>query len=318
MTKSTRRGFTLVELLVVISIIATLIGLLLPAVQSAREAGRRNTCMNNVAQLGKATLSYESQQQSIPGWRNKSPNPQNNLPLVAVAVGTPSWPIMLLPNLERRDAYRIYETSPAANLQAVGGVGPYLSVFICPTSPPDDNARPFLAYVGNIGTSAIASSASIAPAQLKADGVMLDATQLKSNLDVISGGDGTATTLLFAEKDGPRVSPQGFWDVLPVTPYPLPSTYPGFGISATTPPTPPSSDGRAVNSTTDTTFLLPSSAHSGGVVVGFCDSHTKFLADTIAPGVYAQLVTPNSQSGLGSPAAMTWIGGNLVLNEGSY
>ena len=314
MTRSIRRGFTLVELLVVIAIIATLIGLLLPAVQSVREAGRRNTCMNNVAQLGKATLSYESQQQSIPGWRNKSPNPQNNPPVVPAAVGTPSWPIMLLPNLERRDAYKIYETSPAANLQVVGGVGPYLGIFICPTSPPDDNARPFLAYAGNIGTSALGASASITPAQLKADGVMLDATQMKSNLDVISGGDGTATTLLFAEKDGPRVAPQGFWDVLPVAPYPLPSAYPGFGISATTAPT----DGRALNSITDTTFLLPSSAHPGGVVVGFCDSHTRFLADTIAPGVYAQLLTPNSQGGLGSPAAMAWIGGNLVLNEGSY
>lgn len=316
MTKSTRRGFTLIELLVVISIIATLIGLLLPAVQSAREAGRRNTCVNNVAQLGKATLAHENRQQSIPGWRNKSPNPQNNPPTVATAVATPSWPIMLLPDLERRDAYKIYETSLAAGLQVAGGVGPYLSVFICPTSPPDDNARPFLAYVGNIGTSAIAG---ITPAQLRLDGVMLDATQLKSNLDIISGGDGTATTLLFAEKDGPpRISPQGYWDVLPVTPYPLPSTYPGFGIPTATPPPTPPSDGRVVNSLTDTTRLLPSSAHTGGVVVGFCDSHTKFLADTIALGVYAQLLTPNSQSGLGSPAAMAWIGGNLVLNEGSY
>ena len=75
-TRSKKRGFTLVELLVVIAIIGVLVALLLPAIQAARESARRIQCQNNLKQVGLAVLNYHSARQQFPTAGN---NAQLNL-----------------------------------------------------------------------------------------------------------------------------------------------------------------------------------------------------------------------------------------------
>jgi prepilin-type N-terminal cleavage/methylation domain-containing protein len=98
-------GFTLVELLVVIAIIGVLIGLLLPAVQAARESSRRTTCTNKIKQLSLAALNYESVNGALPPtvWDN-SPLGNGDIAASSNSPGLP-WSCLLLPFMEGTDIY---------------------------------------------------------------------------------------------------------------------------------------------------------------------------------------------------------------------
>jgi prepilin-type N-terminal cleavage/methylation domain-containing protein/prepilin-type processing-associated H-X9-DG protein len=130
-SRQSNRGFTLVELLVVIAIIGILIGLLLPAVQMAREAARRSTCSNNLKQISLAVLNFE--------------NTNSKLPLATSALplsGTNNWVPAVLPYIEQQALLSNYNLAKdwwvTPNRELV--IKP-LQVMNCPSTPDQERIQ---------------------------------------------------------------------------------------------------------------------------------------------------------------------------------
>ncbi len=126
-----RSAFTLVELLVVIGIIAILMGLLLPAVQMARDAARRTSCQNKQRQLGLAVLNYESARGFYPvGYHNATTTLQYS-----------TWLLRITPYLEQQNVYDQAQAdyrmnpNPFIDTSLHRGFSHTLSDLICPSFP---------------------------------------------------------------------------------------------------------------------------------------------------------------------------------------
>ena len=106
-------GFTMIELLLVVGIIAVLISLLLPAVQSARENARRVQCSKNLMQIGVALANYASTHKVFPPGVVNEKGPISNFP-VGYHFG---WAVQILPYLEQTPVYREFDFSQSVYAQ---------------------------------------------------------------------------------------------------------------------------------------------------------------------------------------------------------
>ena len=206
MSANSRRGFTLIELLVVIAIISVLIALLLPAVQSAREAARRAQCTNNLKQIGLALHNYLSTNNTFP---------MGGTPQVDARSTPPQGPFewmgyssfaMMLPYLEQNVVYNtcnmlVCPDTGHGFAQAPNGTAysTKLNAFLCP-SDPYSGIQNLCNYAGSFGTTTympdLQTSGTSPPSPNK------DTTGLFTiwkSYTIQSVTDGTSSTMAFAE-----------------------------------------------------------------------------------------------------------------------
>jgi prepilin-type N-terminal cleavage/methylation domain-containing protein/prepilin-type processing-associated H-X9-DG protein len=217
-------GFTLVELLVTVSIVAVLVGLTLPAVQSAREAGRRVHCWSNLHQIGLALRGYHDAFGSLPPGRIKAYDPRYSgpQPPCTFSIVDKSFEIFALGFMEQFSAYNAVNQSLAivsGENSTVHGIS--VAAFACPSDPgsgvlrvlgprvltsygvPDPAVMVFTSYAGNIGSLPVLAQplprngCSVSAALFaQCNGVFNDLSPIR--LSAVT--DGLSSTIFVAEK----------------------------------------------------------------------------------------------------------------------
>ncbi len=282
---SRRSAFTLIELLVVMAIIATLIGLLLPAVQKVREAANRTECKNNLKNIALACVNHEANLKILPTGGVVSSQITGAVSRVN-STGQPvagknqpwSWAYQILPYVEQDNLYNLPLASNAVILRSP------VKLFSCPSrrlstvAPLAGSGDQFLIdYAANGGWSAPAASATelttglMAPTGVAVSGNLVTYTPITVSLGRIKNG--SSNTVLIGEKlvsiqgagggqdDGDKIS--GFF---------------GYGYQSVRfaavggTPFPPRADAQAVVSTNNFGF---GSSHTGAMNVAFADGSVR-------------------------------------------
>lgn len=295
-----RTGFTLVELLVVIAIIGILVALLLPAVQMAREAARRSSCLNNMRQLALASHNYHDTMRIFPsGLLNwNTPAGQQNPPKFRSV----SLFVQMLPQMEQSNLANVWDyNDPRTNVPS-GRAATIIPILFCPsdvltskviTSYPNFNPSgdrfALTSYGGCAGTQSYNSTSATN------DGMYY----LNSDTGMHSALDGTSSTILFGERfhydfkydqgAGTSFTKMAEWGCWAPS-----SGLAGLGdvtLSTLVPPNFKHPVGTVNAAAESNRVSAMGSGHPNGVNIALTDASTRFIANNINFAVFRAMGT---------------------------
>lgn len=296
-----RAAFTLVELLVVIAIIGILVALLLPAVQMAREAARRSSCLNNMRQLALASHNYHDTLRIFPsGLLNwNTPAGQQNPPKFRSV----SLYVQLLPQMEQSNLANAWDyNDPRTNVPS-GRAATIIPILFCPsdvvsnkiitTFPnfnPSGDRFALTSYGGCAGTQSYNSTAATN------DGMFY----LNSDTGMHSALDGTSSTILFGERfhydfkydqaAGTAFTKMAEWGCWAPS-----SGLAGLGdvtLSTLVAPNYKHPTGGTVNAAAESNRVSAmGSGHPNGVNIALADASTRFISNSINFAVFRAMGT---------------------------
>jgi prepilin-type N-terminal cleavage/methylation domain-containing protein/prepilin-type processing-associated H-X9-DG protein len=321
---SRRAGFTLVELLVVIAIIGVLVALLLPAVQAAREAGRRMTCQNHIRQWGLAMQNMHDATGSLPEPSRK--NPRRN------------WVVYTWPYVENQsiaiayDEKQPFHEPPNTVQDTFNGVYCKTApIYYCPSDRPgamwqgDRYWRARGNYVINWGQYRVPHDKSVADVEADGKGVPLapfgyvdlgwsglpatpvDLRAVPRLTKLSEFTDGTSNTMLLSEIVFPNadsdfdIRGDMLNDGNPCTQYMTINT-PNANVADVSPFVPPSGNPSQPFDPDDPPYAQGNhgekaarSRHAGGVIVAFADGSVRMILDGVTRDVWQAMGSMNGE-----------------------